>query len=403
MRTFAGRMLFQSYALFAGVLLSAAAYAALREWAPRAVRGREALLLVVNALVLLTLVKEHTLIVLAVLGLSVYGAGALLERKGSRWGLAAAVTLLVGLFAVRNYPFLHEALGPLKGPVLSVQKLGLSYILFRWIHFLVESHRGTIRARHWLTFLNYTFFFPTILAGPIDRYANFHYGVVHRPRPAERWSLLAGVWRVGLGAVKTLVLVPVVKPWAVDWESVPVEHPVAAMALGLVSYSAFILLDFSGYSDIAIGTARWMGIRTPENFDWPYASRNLAEFWRRWHMTFSKFLRAYVFKPVVAALNRWPALARQRMVVTALAYLITFVVCGLWHGDRLHFVVWGAWHGMGLVLNKLWRDRWRPLAWRGRWYDGASVVATWGFVTLGWGWFHYPLSAWAEWMQAWWR
>ena len=73
-------------------------------------------------------------------------------------------------------------------------------------------------------------------------------------------------------------------------------------------------------------------------------------------MTFSNFLRAYVFKPLVAGLNRWPALARRRMLVTAIAYLVTFVVCGLWHGDRLHFVVWGAWHGVGLVVNKLWRE-----------------------------------------------
>ena len=210
---------------------------------------------------------------------------------------------------------------------------------------------------------------------------------------------LAGVWRVGLGALKTLVLVPLVKPWALDWKAVPVDQPAGAMAIGLVSYSAYILLDFSGYSDIAIGTARWMGIRTPENFNWPYASRSLAEFWRRWHMTFSNFLRAYVFKPLVAGLNRWPALARRRMLVTAIAYLVTFVVCGLWHGDRLHFVVWGAWHGVGLVVNKLWRERWRPASARGGWYDGLSVGATMAFVTMGWGWFHYSLSDWAEWLQ----
>ena len=135
------------------------------------------------------------------------------------------------MFAARNYPALSGMLGPMEGPVLSVEKLGLSYILFRWVHWLVENARGTIRRSDVLSFLNYTFFFPTVLAGPIDTYRNFEYGVVHRPRAVEWHGAMAGVWRLGLGAFKTLVLVPVVRPWAVDWEAVPGMGPTGAMAV----------------------------------------------------------------------------------------------------------------------------------------------------------------------------
>jgi alginate O-acetyltransferase complex protein AlgI len=394
-------MLFQSYELFIGVLVGAALYSAVRNWMPAWNLLRNILLLAINVLVLLTLVKEHTLIVLAALGSITYFLGKLLANKSAgKAMLTAGIAGLILLFAMRNYPYLHPFLGAFEGPVLSVQKLGLSYILFRWIHFLMECHRQTITQSTWLNFLNYTFFFPTILAGPIDQYKNFHYGVEHRARGMALPVALAGVWRVGLGAFKTLVLVPVVRPWAMDWQDVPVEDPIAAMVLGLASYSAFILLDFSGYCDIAIGTAKWMGIRTPENFDWPYAAKNLAEFWRRWHMTFSNFLRAYVFLPIIKGLNQWGALAQHRLFVTALAYLLTFIVCGLWHGDRLHFVLWGGWHGVGLIFSKVWRERWRSVQWSGRWADALSIAGTWIFVTLGWGLFHYPLEAWEGWITA---
>ncbi len=391
-------MLFQSYELFLGILLGVLAYNGLRVAAPRAVHVRGMALLVVNVLVLLTLVREHTLIVLGLLGLLVYGGGVLVRKRAGLLG--ALVGGLVALFSVRNYPLIYGALEPVvQGPVLSVEKLGLSYILFRWVHWLVENRRGRIERSDVLGFLNYTFFFPTILAGPIDTYRNFAYGGAHRPRRVEVAGAMAGVWRVGLGAFKTLVLVPVVRPWAVDWGAVG-WGPVASMGVSLTAYSAFILLDFSGYTDIAIGVGRWMGFRVPENFDRPYGSRSLGEFWRRWHMTFSRFLRAYVFLPLIGWMNRWEALRGRRLLVTSGAYVVTFLVCGLWHGDRLHFVLWGAWHGVGLVVNKLWRERWRPARWQGPGYEAASVAGTWLFVTLGWGMFHYPLGAWAEWWQA---
>ena len=117
-------------------------------------------------------------------------------------------------------------------------------------------------------------------------------------------------------------------------------------------------------------------------------------------MTFSNFLRAYVFLSIIKGLNQWGALAQHRLFVTALAYLLTFIVCGLWHGDRLHFVLWGGWHGVGLIFSKVWRERWRSVQWSGRWADALSIAGTWIFVTLGWGLFHYPLEAWEGWITA---
>ncbi len=132
----------------------------------------------------------------------------------------------------------------------------------------------------------------------------------------------------------------------------PQLGPWGAVISAALLYSLYIYIDFSGYCDMAIGMACMMGIRTPENFDNPYFSPNISEFWKRWHITFSTFLRIYVFKPVVSLLNRLP-ISRYRMLVSVSAYLVTFLVCGLWHGSTLNFVLWGLWHGVGLSVYKL--------------------------------------------------
>ena len=302
--------------------------------------------------------------------------------------------MIIALFALRSDAWLRGWVPALEGPLLSVERVGLSYILFRMVHWLVENRKGQIPVAHPITFLNYIFFFPTFLAGPIDTYPNFHHSAHHRPRRVEFAWVMYGVGRVVLGAAKTLLLVPLVRPWAMDvvvveeatgWGSGP------AMAASLLAYSAYILFDFSGYSDIAIGVGRALGFRLPENFRTPYLATSLADFWRRWHISFSDFLRRYVFKPTLVRLNRWEALAARRDVVTVVAYLWTFLLCGLWHGSALNFAVWGLWHGAGLAIGKFWRERWRPAWAHGRGYDFASMLLTFSFVTAGWFWFHYPI------------
>ncbi|MDE0772096.1 MAG: MBOAT family protein [Salibacteraceae bacterium] len=327
----------------------------------------------------------------------VFTIGRILNSNHSLRLLQAALFIVIALFSIRNYPYLHDNLstvflGYIKAPILSVQKLGLSYIIFRYIHYLVESYKNKISEANLLTFLSYILFFPSILAGPIDTYRNFQYWL-KRPFTKYNKSLFfAGITRIFLGAFKTLAIVPLIINYALDYKLLLSDYsPFAAISLSMIAYSAYIYIDFSGYSDIAIGTAFLLGIKTPENFNNPYFSSSLSEFWKRWHITFSNFLKIYVFKPIISMYNK--VLGKQyKLTVTILGYITTFAICGLWHGDKINFLYWGIWHGIGLALNKVWFIYFRSNTISKvnvQLYKGLSIIVTFLFVTVGWTFFNY--------------
>ena len=388
-------MLFTSYELFFEILIFVLLFVAVK-WGLKKSWLNNLLLVGGNILILTHIVSWKSLFLLLLLALLAYGAGLLLRKRKSGWVLALALSLLILLFSVRNYPLVQSWLGgwwtsTLSKHFLSVEKLGLSYILFRIIHWLVESYKGSLRSRNFLTYLNYLFFFPTFMAGPIDTFNNFHYWTNNTRVRFNRRMLLAGVGRIFIGAVKALLIVPLIKPYAIDYQTLlPQLGPWGAVCTAALLYSLYIYIDFSGYCDMAIGMAYTMGIRTPENFDNPYRSTTISEFWKRWHITFSTFLKIYVFKPVIALLNRLP-IAKWRMAVSVTAYLVTFLVCGLWHGSTLNFVLWGLWHGIGLSVYKL--------VTYGKNTSSASqlrqiggITGTFLFVTIGWIFFNYPVD-----------
>ncbi|MEN8224008.1 MAG: MBOAT family O-acyltransferase [Bacteroidota bacterium] len=359
-------------------------------------RGIKNLLIIVaSLLVLLTVVKEHSLIILSVISLLVYTTGLILQKKKSAYLLSGILIFIIGIFCIRNYPYVQEIISGsifslINEPVLSVQKVGISYILFRYVHWLIESYKRSIHRSDFFTFLNYIFFFPNFLAGPIDTYNNFHYWIGNTHLKYHRSLFFAGISRIFIGGFKTLIIVPMVIDYALDYTILlPEFSPAAALFLSLLAYSAYIYFDFSGYSDIAIGTAYLIGIKTPENFNNPYFSTNLSVFWKRWHITFSNFLFAYVFKPSLALFNRiLPGF--PRIAITVLGYLTTFIICGLWHGETINFVYWGLWHGIGLAIGKIWVLSRIPekisnhIA-----YRAVSILITFIFVTFGWMFFHY--------------
>ena len=387
-------MLFQTGQLFFCILLFIALFVACK-WVFRKGWLNNVVLLLGNALILTNIVRPKSVLILLIVAVVCYGAGVLLQRKKWRWLLALTLTLLIALFAIRSYPLVWKWFGEfwttsMKKPFFSVEKLGLSYILFRLIHWLVECHRGTLRTRNFLSYINYLFFFPTFMAGPIDTLNNFHYWVNTTRVRFNARMLLAGVGRIFLGAVKTLLIVPLMLPYATDYQALlPNMGPWGAVICAALLYSLYIYIDFSGYCDLAIGMAYMMGIRTPENFNTPYLSANIAEFWKRWHITFSSFLKAYVFKPVINLLNRFP-IRKYRMTVSVTAYLVTFFVCGLWHGCTLNFVIWGLWHGVGLSMYKIGTRIHPPQPTRLNRVLGITI--TFLFVTVGWIFFNYPME-----------
>ena len=388
-------MFFNTYSIFIYIVLVIGIYGLVRFFTQN-IYVRNISLLIINVLILLTLVKEHTLLILGVLSLLVFGSGYLLQKRKWRSLLASSIVFVILLFCIRNYPFMHVLIEKAQFsetayPLLSLQKVGLSYVLFRHIHWLVESYKGNIQKPNLLSFLNYIFFFPTYIAGPIDRYNNFHHWLGRGNEKYQRQLFFAGVFRVFMGAVKTLLIVPLVIYYATDYLTLlPYFPPVIAVSLSLLAYSAYIYFDFSGYSDIAIGTGYMMGIRIPENFNNPYLSNNLSEFWKRWHMTFSYFLRIYVFKPSIRLFNAIFG-SKYRLLVTILAYLFTFTLCGLWHGETLNFVYWGLWHGIGLSLYKLWTSNIKPALHlkETSMHSLLGTLITFAYVTVGWMFFHY--------------
>ena len=388
-------MLFSSYELFVSIMLFVLLFVCCK-WVFKKGWLNNVLLVGGNILILTQIVTPKSLFWLSLLALVAYGAGCLLQRRKLGWLLALTLSLLIAFFTVRNYPLVQSWFGnwwtdTMSKHFLSVEKLGLSYILFRIIHWLVESYKGTLRSRNPLTYLNYLFFFPTFMAGPIDTFNNFHYWLNTAHVRFNLRMLLAGIGRIFFGAVKVLLIVPLIKPYAIDYEMfLPQLGPWGAVISAALLYSLYIYIDFSGYCDMAIGMAYMMGIRTPENFNNPYFSINISEFWKRWHITFSTFLRIYVFKPVIALLNRLP-IAKYRMVVSVTAYMITFFVCGLWHGSTLNFVIWGLWHGVGLSVYKLFTYG-KPVKEVTALRKTAGICGTFVFVTIGWIFFNYPVD-----------
>jgi len=221
--------------------------------------------------------------------------------------------------------------------------LGISFFTFEFVHYLLEVRRGGEPIRSPLRFLLFSIFFPSLVAGPIKRYPQFLPSLELAAGTASRRNDLAeGLYRMGLGFAKKLLVADQLTIFIDRWQPHFAEEGLWGRWIVLLAISFRILFDFSGYSDIAIGCALTLGIRLPENFDWPYAARNLQAFWQRWHMSLTSWIRDYIYIPLGGSRH---GLARR-----VLSGMVAFALCGLWHGPAWHYVLWGLYHGVGLVV-----------------------------------------------------
>jgi D-alanyl-lipoteichoic acid acyltransferase DltB (MBOAT superfamily) len=252
-------------------------------------------------------------------------------------------------FATSNLTSVAHAFGhsfhvPELGMALPI---GLSFHTFQSLAYCIEVYRGNQRAeRNPLIYATYVMFFPQLVAGPIERPGN----LLHQFREEHRFDpdqALSGLRRIALGLFKKAVIADRLN--LVVNEAFRHPNYFGGWDLLLVgvffAYQAYC--DFSGYSDIAIGSARILGFRLTENFDTPFYSRSIGEFWRRWHITLSYWFRDYVFIPLGGSRRGFWNAARN--------YLIAFALSGLWHGASWHYVVWGALNGVYVVVGKLFR------------------------------------------------
>ena len=227
-------------------------------------------------------------------------------------------------------------------PLLTVAlPVGISFFTFQAISYTVDVHRRLVRPYPLLDVAVYLSFFPHLVAGPIVRAREF-LPQLDKPRDPTRVAVGAGVSLIVLGLIKKVAVADYLAREVVDPVfGVPQAYAAPDVALALYAYAAQIYCDFSGYTDIAIGLALLMGFVFPQNFDRPYRSLGFREFWRRWHMTLSRFLRDYLYIPLGG--NRGPRWFVYRNL------MITMVLGGLWHGAAWTFVLWGAFHGAMLV------------------------------------------------------
>jgi alginate O-acetyltransferase complex protein AlgI len=263
-----------------------------------------------------------------------------------------------------------------------VVPLALSFFTFEFVHFLVDVYLGKIREVRLREFALFAMFFPTLVAGPIKRYQNF---VPQIPRIVRPDSLIftAGVYRVVMGLAKKMIIADSMTPLTQPLLTPSPLYHSAGYWVGMMAYTAKIYFDFTGYSDIAIGLSAMLGFQILENFDRPYWSTNISEFWRRWHISLSSWIRDYIFIPLGGSRGGKARTIANLTMVMALA--------GLWHGAAWHFVVWGLWHGAGLGAHRIWsRLPVKEAFARLPIVHPLSVAFTFLFVAFGWVLFASP-------------
>jgi len=260
-------------------------------------------------------------------------------------GIVLNVLLLLGFKYVSPGLSMLGFEGLVTGPVAEwVMPLGLSFFTFECIAYLVDVYRGSPACDRPLEFAAYKLFFPKLISGPITRYHAFSGQMKGLQFPAVSQSV-EGLWLIAAGAVKKLLIADNIGQLVnLSAESLPRAGSgdiwLLAFAYGLQLY-----FDFSGYVDVARGSALLLGINLPQNFNFPYFSTSIADFWRRWHMTLGEWLRNYLYFPLGGS--------RRSLVRTCINLMVVMLVAGVWHGDRWGFIVWGAIHGISLIAHRV--------------------------------------------------
>lgn len=251
--------------------------------------------------------------------------------------------------------------------------IGISFITFQKISYAVDVYRGQSEPMHrFVDYGLYILFFPQLIAGPIVRYNEIENQIRDRQNSENAENRLRGLFRFVLGLSKKLIIA---NPLGAFVDEVFIALPGgigSSLAwIGIIAYSLQIYFDFSAYSDMAIGIGRMLGFRLPENFQFPYIANSITDFWRRWHITLSRWMRDYLYIPLGG--NRRSA---RR---TYLNLWLVFLLSGLWHGAAWTFVIWGVFHGAFLVIERLGLSHFME-----RWPRLVRIAWTYLLVLIGW-------------------
>ena len=311
-----------------------------------------------------------------------YGLGQLINRHVyAKFWLILGITVNLGLLGYYKYAnFFIENITFLFGNTYHLETiflpLAISFFTFQQIAYLIDTHRGETKHYSFLHYCLFVTFFPQLIAGPIvlhkemlPQFENRQFYQFHSE------NLVIGLTIFSVGLFKKVLLADGIAVYATPVFQ-EAEHGTALTFLeawqGALAYTMQLYFDFSGYSDMAVGLARMFGIILPMNFYSPYKAHNIIEFWRRWHMTLSRFLRDYVYIPLGGS--------RHGRIRRYFNLLFTMFVGGLWHGAGWTFVLWGVLHGSYLIINHAWQH----LITLKHWLRPVTIIITFLAVVIGW-------------------
>jgi len=286
---------------------------------------------------------------------------------------------LILLFTYKYYDFTIYNLNnifnlelPLKNIVLPI---GISFFTFQGMSYIIDIYRNDAKVNtNFFSVALYISLFPQLVAGPIVKYKDIDSQISNRKETIESFSY--GIERFIIGLSKKIIISDVLGGLASDIFSLSLSGiDVPTAWVGIICYTLQIFFDFSGYSDMAIGLGHFFGFKFMENFNYPYISKSITEFWRRWHISLSNWFKEYLYIP----------LGGNRTGNTYINLFIVFLVTGLWHGSSWNFIIWGLWHGLFIILERLVRQK--------NWYVKTPSFIKWSItifiVMIGWVFFTF--------------
>ena len=262
--------------------------------------------------------------------------------------------------------------------------IGLSYLSFKVIQIIIEIYDGRITKIKFIDFINFILFFPTLSSGPIDRWRRFEENLNTKPEKNEYIDeyLLVGLRKIFIAIVYKFIIAYLIDTyWLL---TIPKEVNILNSINYMYSYTMYLFFDFAGYSLFAIGTSYIFGIKTPENFNKPFLSKDMKEFWTRWHISLSRWFGDYIFSRFVLNSMRKKRF-KNRFIASHVAQIITMFVMGLWHGLTVYYILYGLYQGVALVLTDIYQRKstFYKKNKNQKWFNCIQIVATFHIVCFG--------------------
>lgn len=301
-----------------------------------------------------------------------------LKREGGKSRFTRVATLILSILPLFVYKY---SLATNQEPGLFAV-VGISYMTFKAVQILIEIGDGLITECKASEFFYLMAFYPTLISGPIDRSRRFEQDI-RTVLPRNEYIELAaeGIYKIMLGMVYKLVISVifyyVMKQYGMD-------RTIQSAIIYMYTYSFYLFFDFAGYSLMAVGAGNLLGVHVPGNFDKPFISKDIQEFWNRWHITLSHWLRDYVFSRITMSMVR-RGVIRDKLVIASIAIMTNMMIMGCWHGLTMHYILYGIYHGLLLVIFEIVRKKWTfyKKHKKSKWFMFISWFVTFHLVLLG--------------------